>query len=70
MREKIIIMSDAFLLTLLGIRIELCNRLLSCLFRKKKFLFLCCPVDRHLLSLRQDFMMLEKRHLSIICLDI
>ena len=70
MREKSIIMSNAFLLTLLGIRIGLCNRLLTFLFRKGRSLTLCRYMDRHLLSLRKEFLILEKRHLSIICLDI
>lgn len=70
MREKIIIMSNAFILTLLGIRIELCNRILTFLFRKRKALPFCRYIDRHLLLLRKEFLIIEKRHLSIICLDI
>ncbi len=70
MREKLIIMSNAFLLTVLGVRIELYNRLLTLLFRKKKLLFFCRYIDRHLLFLRKEFLMLEKRHLYIMCLDI
>lgn len=70
MREKFIIMSNAFMLTLLGIRIELCNRLLAFLFRKRKALFICRYIDSHLLMLRKEFLIIEKRHLSIICLDI
>ncbi len=70
MREKLIIMSNAFLLALLGIRIEFCNSLLTLLFRKRKALFLCRYIDRHLLLLRKEFLIMEKRHLSGICLDI
>ncbi len=70
MREKLIIMSNAFFMTLLGIRIEFFNRLLTLLFLKRKMLFLCTPVDRHLMRLRKDFIMLERRHLSFVCLDI
>ncbi len=70
MREKLIIMSNAFLLALLGVKIKFCNRLLILLFRKGKMLFLCRYIDRYLLSMRKEFLMLEKRHLSIVCLDI
>ncbi len=70
MREKLTIMSNAFLLTLLGVRIELYNRLLTELFRKRKLISLCRYIDRRLLSLRKEFIMLERRHLSFICLDI
>ncbi len=70
MREKLIIVSNAFLLTLLGIRIEFCNRLLTFLFRKRMLLFLCRYIDKHLLLLRKEFIILERRHLSGLCLDI
>ncbi len=70
MREKLIIVSNAFLLTVLGVRIGFYNRLLTSLFRKRKLLFLCRLIDRHLMLLRKEFIMLERRHLSIICLDI
>ncbi|MBQ3137204.1 MAG: hypothetical protein IJB74_06970 [Clostridia bacterium] len=70
MKERIIILSNAFLLALLGIRIELCNRLLTLLFRKRKMLNLCRRIDRHLVLLRKEFIILERRHLSVICLDI
>ena len=70
MREKLIIMSNAFNLTLLSIRIGIYNRLLTLLFRKRKMLFLCRLIDSRLLMLRKEFLMLERRHLSIICLDI
>ena len=70
MKEKILLVSNAFLLTLLGVRIELCNRLLTLLFRKRKMLNLCRCIDRHLVLLRKEFIILEKRHLSVIFLDI
>lgn len=70
MREKLTIVSNAFLLTVLGVRIELYNRLLTELFRKRKLIFLCGYIDSRLLSLRKDFLMLERRHRSFICLDI
>ncbi|MBR6567421.1 MAG: hypothetical protein IKK60_02095 [Clostridia bacterium] len=63
-------MSNALILALLGIRISLCNRLLTLLFRKRRALPLCRCIDRHLLLLRKEFLIIEKRHLSIICLDI
>ncbi len=70
MREKIIIMSDAFLLFLLGAKIEFYNRLLTLLFCKRKLLFLSRHLDSRLLLLRKEFLMLERRHLSVIYLDI
>ncbi|MBR5437278.1 MAG: hypothetical protein IKV21_00015 [Clostridia bacterium] len=70
MKEKFIMMSDAFLLALYGMRIEGCSRLIMLLFRRKGLSFLCRRIDRHILRLRKDFMLLEKRHLSVICLDI
>lgn len=70
MKEKMLILSDAFYLTLLGVRIEFYNRLLTELFRRRRLLFLCALFDRHLMQLRKEFLMMEKRHLSIICLDI
>lgn len=70
MKEKMLILSNAFALTLLGARIEFYNRLLTELFRKRRLLFLCAGLDRHLMILRKEFLMLERRQLSIICLDI
>ena len=70
MREKMIIMSNALALTLLGVRIGFLNRLLAELFRKRKLLFLCPAIDGILLSMRKEFIMLEKRQLSFLCLDI
>lgn len=70
MREKLTIVSNAFLLTLLGVRIELYNRLLTELFRKRKLISLCRHIDSRLLSLRKEFLMLERRHLSFVYLDI
>lgn len=70
MKEKMLILSNAIALTSLGGKIEFYNRLLTLLFRKRRLLFLCRHIDRRLLSLRKEFLFLERRHLSIICLDI
>lgn len=70
MKEKMLILSDALVLVWLGARIEIYNRLITALFRKRILLFICPTLDRQLMRLRKDFLMAEKRHLSIICLDI
>ena len=70
MREKFIILSNAVFLALLGTKIDLYSRLIITLFRKRRLLFLCARLDRRLMNMRKDFIMLQKRHLSFICLDI
>lgn len=66
MREKLLIMSNALVLALSGIRIEFYNRILPILFKRHTPTFICAAVDRYLLRLRKEFLLLEKRHLSIL----
>ncbi len=70
MREKFTILSDAFFMAILGAKIELYNQLITALFRKRRLLFLCPFLDRRLMNMRKEFLMLEKRRLSLIYLDI
>ncbi len=70
MKEKMIILSNAVVMTILGVRIDFYNRLLAALFRKKKMHFICRAIDSRLITLRKEFNMLEGIHLSAIRLDI
>ncbi len=56
------VIHNGFVLFILGVRIEFCNRLLLGIFRTGKLLFLCRALDRHLQKLRKEFAMLEERH--------
>ncbi len=63
------IIGNGIVLFLLGVRIEMCNRILLYFFRQRKFMFVCPVLDKHLEKLRKEFSFLETRHIAIVGCD-